>query len=118
MTESSHWLLASKLIDLKVKNLPGENLGKIQELMCDVDTMSIAYCVLHFSSLLSLSSKYFMVPYHSFEFNTSLGVLNIDKARLKEAPGFDSQHWPNLDDPVWSESVYAFFGAKPHQDPR
>ena len=52
---------------------------------------------------------------------TSLGarfVLAIDKERLSQAPGFDKDNWPDMQDPTWSQEIHAYYGTKPHVDDR
>jgi hypothetical protein len=37
-------------------------------------------------------------------------VLDIDRERLKKAPGFDSQHWPNMAEERWNSETRGFYG--------
>ena len=43
-------------------------------------------------------------------------MLNVDKSLLERAPGFDKDHWPNMADRTWGNSVYTYYGAKPYWD--
>jgi hypothetical protein len=36
----------------------------------------------------------------------------VSKEKLKNAPGFDKDHWPSMADTSWSTPVYAFYGVK------
>jgi len=38
----------------------------------------------------------------------------MPKEKLKNAPGFDKDHWPNMADRSWAEQVYAYYGVKPY----
>jgi hypothetical protein len=41
-------------------------------------------------------------------------VLDVEKEHLKEAPGFDKDHWPDMADEVWAREVHAYYGTKPY----
>jgi hypothetical protein len=54
------------------------------------------------------------VPWHAFRYvgtsNDEHLVLDVSKEHLKNAPGFDKDHWPNMADPQWSREVDKFYG--------
>jgi hypothetical protein len=37
--------------------------------------------------------------------------MDTDEERLKNAPGFDSDNWPNMADATWGKSVHTFYGT-------
>jgi len=37
--------------------------------------------------------------------------MDTDEERLKKAPGFDTDHWPNMADATWEKSVHAYYGT-------
>ena len=37
-------------------------------------------------------------------------VLDVDKNKLKTAPGFDSKRWPDFGNPAYGTSVDEFYG--------
>jgi hypothetical protein len=41
-------------------------------------------------------------------------LLDVDKERLKEAPGFDKDTWPDFADPTLGQNIYGFYGRKPY----
>ena len=41
-------------------------------------------------------------------------ILDADKDRLKDAPGFDKDHWPDFADPAFADRVHAYYGTTPH----
>ena len=43
-------------------------------------------------------------------------MLNVEKDRLKSAPGFDKDQWPNMADPSWAKSIHDYYGTKPYAD--
>jgi sporulation protein YlmC with PRC-barrel domain len=106
---------ASKLTGNRVRNSAGEDLGKIEEIMIDAATGTVAYAVLSFGGFLGLGDKLFAAPWRSLTLNTRDHefILNIDRKRLESAPGFDRNHWPDMSDPTWGSHIDEFYGSKP-----
>ena len=111
-------LSASTLKGDKVVNHQGEDLGKIEELMIDLDRGRIAYAVLSFGGFLGMGDKLFAIPWQAFGVDTDGKrlVLKADKEHLKKAPGFDKSNWPNMADPAWGSTLYGYYGYKPYWD--
>jgi sporulation protein YlmC with PRC-barrel domain len=111
MSNSPHFLSASTLTGDKVKNLKGESLGDLKDIMIDTATGSIAYGVLSFGGVMGLGEKLFAVPWEALRVdgaNKEL-VLDVDKERLKDAPGFDKDHWPNFADTTFVNEVRRYY---------
>lgn len=102
----------SVLKGLKVKNMEGEDLGKIDDIMIELETGKIAYAVLAFGGILGLASKLFAVPWNALGIDTGKRefLLNIPKKKLEEAPGFDKDNWPGVMSEDWIESERSFYG--------
>jgi len=111
--QRSRVLSTSTLIGDTVKNREGENLGKIEELMIDLETGRIAYMVLSFGGFLGLGDKFFAIPWDSFTFKPEEKefLLDIKKEKLKNAPGFDKDNWPDMADPEWRTDIHTFYGT-------
>lgn len=108
-------LSASSITDDKVVNDAGEHLGNIQDLMIDLESGRIAYVVLSFGGLLGVGNKLFAIPWEVFKisFHDKKFVLDVPKEKLKEAPGFDKNNWPDSADWRWLEDVYRYYGCTP-----
>jgi sporulation protein YlmC with PRC-barrel domain len=102
----------------KVKNAAGENLGKIDELMIDIPSGRVAYAVLSFGGLLGMGSKLFAIPWSALALDEDEKqfVLNVDKATLESAPGFDKDNWPDMADPEFGAEIYSHYGISPYWD--
>jgi sporulation protein YlmC with PRC-barrel domain len=109
-------LSASTLKDEKVVNSKGEDLGKIEDYMIDLDNGRIAYCVLSFGGFLGMGNKLFMVPFQALTLDTvkKRFILNVDKERLKQAPGFDKANWPDTTAPEFATDIYSFYRVTPY----
>ncbi len=106
---------ASTLDGDKVVNNKGENLGKIEDIMLDLENGQVAYVVLSFGGIMGIGDKLFALPWDKLtvDLDNKRFVLNVDKELLDKAPGFDKDQWPDnkLD---WIEGVYNYYGSKPY----
>jgi sporulation protein YlmC with PRC-barrel domain len=106
---------AHTLIGDSVVNGAGEDLGDIKEIMLDMDTGQVAYAVLAFGGFLGLGEKLFAVPWQALQLDIvqKRFVLDVDKDRLKSAPGFDPANWPDMSDVQWATELHTFYGTDP-----
>jgi sporulation protein YlmC with PRC-barrel domain len=102
---------ASKIIGKNVENAQGENLGKIQDLILDIGNQRVHYAVLSFGGVLGLGDKLFAYPISTFKSRAEGDklVLNVDKEKLKNAPGFDKNKWPDWSDNRYRRDVDRYF---------
>jgi sporulation protein YlmC with PRC-barrel domain len=109
-------LSASTLAGDPVKNRQDEDLGKIEDFMLDLANGRVAYCVLSYGGVLGLGNKLFAVPWSALALDTERHcfILNVSKDKLKNAPGFDKDNWPDMADPGWSSTVSGFYGTVPY----
>ena len=104
---------ANTLLGNDVYNKDGEDLGDIKEFMIDMNSGKVAYAVLSFGGLLGMGDKLFAVPWDALALDTTNKrfTLNVLKDAMKDAPGFDKDHWPSMSDPKWASSVHKFYGT-------
>ena len=109
-------LSGSSLRGDKVVNYQGEDLGKIEEIMIDLDRGRVAYVVLSFGGFLGVGDKLFAIPWQAFSVDTTQKrlVLNADKELLEKAPGFDKNNWPDMADLSLGSTLYGYYGYKPY----
>lgn len=102
---------ASKLIGMDVQNATGEDIGEVKDLIVDVTGERVHYAVLSYGGALGVGDKLFAYPISTFKRtgDTDKLVLDIDKERLKNAPGFDSNRWPDLADNRYRKEVDRYF---------
>jgi len=99
-----------------VRNLSGDNLGKVQEIMLDVNEESIAYAVLSFGGFLGMGDKLFAVPWKALTLvqDEEHFLLDVDKKLLEDAPGFDKDKWPDFSDQKWGQGIHDHYGKTPY----
>lgn len=109
-------LSASTIIGDPVVNEYGEDLGKIEELMIDLDHGRVAYAVLSFGGLFGIGDKLFAVPLEAMRVDPENHrfVLDVDRERLEQAPGFDKDDWPDAADLQYRRSVFVYYGHDPY----
>jgi sporulation protein YlmC with PRC-barrel domain len=106
-------LTASSIIGDKIENLQGEDLGKIDNLMINIETGQIEYAVLEFGSFLGMGGKLFAIPYPQLYLNSDKECFILDREReaFKNMPGFDKNHWPDTNDHSYYDDVDVYWGA-------
>jgi sporulation protein YlmC with PRC-barrel domain len=109
-------LSSTSICSDQVKNLAGEDLGKIEDLMIDLHSGRIAYAVLSFGGFLKMGTKLFAIPWEALKVDAvnKVFILHVDKSRLENASGFDKDNWPNMADPAFGSSLYRHYGFKPY----
>jgi sporulation protein YlmC with PRC-barrel domain len=111
-TSDGRFVRASKLIGKDVRNAQGEDLGDIKDVIVDINNSRVHYVVLEFGGFLGMGEKHFAYPMRVFKASADKDelVLNVDKERLKKAPGFDKDKSPDWNDPDYRGRVDKYFG--------
>lgn len=111
-------LSSNTLVGNKVCNRSHENVGDIKDFMLDTTSGKIEYAVLSFGSFLGMGEKLFAVPFLALTLDTENKrfILDVDKQRLKDAPGFDKDNWPDMADQIWARSIHNYYGAEYQPD--
>ena len=109
---------ADTLIGNDVYNHKDEDLGEIKEIMLDMSNGRIAYAVLSFGSFMGVGEKLFAVPWSALTLDThnKRFVLTVEKERLKNAPGFDKERWPDMADPTWAKNIHSYYQTQVYID--
>ena len=109
---------AGTLVGNDVYNDKDEDLGDIKEIMLDMRSGKVGYAVLSFGGFLGMGEKLFAVPWNALTLDTKNKrfVLKLEKDRLKGAPGFDKDKWPNMADQSWASEIHSYYGTKPDSE--
>src|SRR5215216_1679626 len=109
-------MAASSFEGETVVNNQGDTVGEIEEVMLDVRAGRIAYAVLSVGGFLGIGEKYFAIPWRAFTMDTDNHsfILDVDKQRLENAPGFDKDHWPSMADQSWATQVHSYYSTRPY----
>jgi sporulation protein YlmC with PRC-barrel domain len=106
---------ASALIGNPVVTPRGESLGRVEEIMLDLDGGVIAYAVLSLAERLGSSDMRYALPWEALEVNTENHtlILDVDERMLDNAPGFDRNKWPDTTFD-WLGGIYEHYGFEPY----
>ena len=107
--------IKKSVLGTKVVNAEGEDLGKIEDVVIDPFEDRIGYAILSFGGFLAMGDKHFAIPWEAlgFDLSNKVAVLNIDRDRLKNAPGFDKNNWPDMADINWANEIRTHYGYPP-----
>jgi sporulation protein YlmC with PRC-barrel domain len=106
---------AKELMGMNVWNAQNEKLGDISDLVFDTSNGKLLYAILGHGGTLGIGEKYCVVPVDFLSLerdnktNKDYLVLNIDKQRLKDAPSFSGDNWPNFGDQRFVTEIREFF---------
>ena len=111
-------LSADTITGDEVCNLNDEKLGTIQDIMLDTQNGKVRYAVLSSGGFLGMGDRLFAIPWSALTLDSEHHrfTLDVDMERLKDAPGFDKDNWPNWSDSSWSTSVDSYYQAS-HRNP-
>jgi sporulation protein YlmC with PRC-barrel domain len=104
---------ASNVIGADVHNKADEDIGDISDLVVDTNTGRITYAVLSYGGFLGMGDKLFAVPVGALatKADDNKFVIDVTKERLKNAPGFDKDNWPNFASTEFRKGVDEFYGG-------
>jgi sporulation protein YlmC with PRC-barrel domain len=122
-------LKMSQVIGKTVENAQGNNLGEINDVVIDPSDGSVVYAVLEAGGFLGLGEKFFAVPWRAFQTVADNDdkddkgeierlILNVDKDRMQNAPGFDKDNWPNMADTQWGQTVHSYYDQQDYWEQR
>jgi sporulation protein YlmC with PRC-barrel domain len=112
-SDTRYYARASKLIGGEVYNPQGEKLGKIEDLILDTRNQRVHYAILSFGGMMGIGDKLFAYPVEMLRRtgdNDNL-ILNVDKAKLEKAPGFESSKWPDWHKDTYRRGVDRYFNV-------
>ena len=91
----------SKIIGTEVRTKNGERVGEIRDVIVD-NAGNVKLAIVSTGGFLGLGDTLHAVPWDALALGSKDDrVIDIDKARLKEALHFTSKTWPNLGDEKW-----------------
>ena len=104
-------LTATSIMADNIENFKGEKLGSIKDIMINLRDGRIEYVIMQSGGFLGIGDKLFAVPFEALQLDPEKEVflLNRDEAYIKNAPGFDQDHWPETNnhysdvDTYWRE---------------
>ncbi|WP_332675105.1 PRC-barrel domain-containing protein [Aromatoleum sp.] len=111
--QARYFARASKLIGTEVHNPQKEKLGKIEDLIVDTKSQTAHYAILSFGGIAGIGDKLFAYPVEMLRRAADKDelVLDVDRARLEKAPGFEGNNWPDWGTDSYRRGVDKYFGV-------
>ncbi|HXB44183.1 MAG TPA: PRC-barrel domain-containing protein [Puia sp.] len=103
------YLTATSIIGDKVYNEKDERMGVIRDIMIDITSGKIDYCIIEFGGFLGIGIKYFAIPFRLLRVDADKKrfIFNQKRELLEKAPGFDLDHWPDTN--LHFDQVYSYW---------
>jgi hypothetical protein len=76
----------------------------------------VAYAVLSSGGFLGIGDKLLAIPWSALtlDVDRKCFLLDMPTESIKNAPGFDKDHWPSMADETWATSIHQFYGREPY----
>lgn len=106
-------LAATSIVGDPVESTNGEQLGKIDDIMINIQSGAIEYMVVEYGAFFGIGGKLFAIPFRELKVNPNRRafVLNREKDYLRNAPGFDRTHWPATNEHTYFDDVNKYYRA-------
>ena len=103
-------IVRAKSIDgMAVKDAANKSIGKVEDVVIDMQTGTVRYAAISFGGFLGVGDKLFAIPFRALHVRHEPGSkaphfeLDVSKQTLEKAKGFDKNHWPDFADPKFAE---------------
>jgi len=111
-----HVQKASEVIGTSVKNLQGENLGKVENLTVALASGRIVAVIISSGGYLGIDNELSAVPPTALRFNSGQDAFQLDasKGSLASSPHFAASEWPDLNHADYVGGVYRAYNVEPY----
>ena len=104
---------ATDIKGTNVKNMQGQDLGQIEDVLIDPDTGQVRFVILEVGGFLGLGSTRVAVPLSAFQItkegNKPKWVLDADKEKLKNAPKVEGKNYQRLYTRSAAEPIFVYW---------
>jgi len=114
--ETSTLISAEKVEGTPVRNLAGDKLGSIEDVMIDKRSGRVAYAVMSFGGFLGIGDRRHPLPWSVLKYDTNLNgyVVNLDKQQLENAPAYGVDERIDLADEEYGRRVHDYYRVPPY----
>jgi sporulation protein YlmC with PRC-barrel domain len=105
----------SDLLGNTVRDPQGDDVGKMEDLMIDLQSGYLASAIITLGGIPELADKYYPVPLEVLSFDPVNHTfhISVDRETLEQAPAFDRERLPKVDRQGLID-VYAAYGYTPY----
>ena len=105
---------ASRVIGTEVKDINGESIGKIEDLILDKTENAIMFAVIGFGGVLGVGEKFHPVPWSSLDYEEegAAYVVPFSKEQLRAAPADTIKELTKNDGTVMRDRAFEYYKAE------
>ena len=108
MDHSLQVLSASDVLGNKVKNIKGQSLGTVQELIIDPDSGRIVGALLSHEDAAKVGKHLSAIPWNALTLSKEDGAIYAD-SEMMEHPLRRQRDWPEMEEPPqWSKNIVVY----------
>jgi len=107
---------ASGLIGMPVKNLSDQVLGKVNDILLDMEAGRLIAVIVSSGGFLGMGDELSALPPTALKFTAERKNLLLDatKEMLMAAPHFKSHEWPDFAQPLYTSGIYRSYRVEPY----
>ncbi|HEY6641940.1 PRC-barrel domain-containing protein [Povalibacter sp.] len=117
-TQAGHTsaIRAKKVIGTNVKDVKGEKLGQVEDIVLDKQSNQIMFAIIGFGGVLGMGEKFHPVPWSTLDYDKDENsyVVDLTKDQLKAAPADSIEELTRNDGLAYRDQTYAYYKAKPY----
>jgi hypothetical protein len=103
------------MMDARVKDLQGENLGQLKDVIIDPVSGRATFAVIQLNGQVGTRGEYSPVPWALLKPSSAAGepksfVLNADRNKFASSQKFNLKSWPDYNEATWGPQVYSYYG--------
>lgn len=107
----------SELMDKKVQNQQGQELGQVEDLILSKDG-KISYIIVSRGGVMGIGDKLTPIPFRNAQLDPQQDAVilsNIDKQKMENAPTISQGEWQMLTDPGFERELFSYYGEPSSQ---
>jgi sporulation protein YlmC with PRC-barrel domain len=111
---------AKKVIDTTVKDLQGNRIGEVKDIVLDKLSNNIMFAVVSFGGFLGIGEKYHPIPWALLDYDENDGayVVDLTKEQLEAAPADDIQELLRDSGSAYRDLAYDYYKQPRYWDSR
>lgn len=109
---------AAELANAPVRGRDGEPIGMVEDVMIDTDSGEVAYAVVNLVGAGKPPAQLTAVLWPALKRNSTGFILAEDPEKLRAAPGFERDQWPDFTSDEVKRRIDGYWGVDPHVDHR
>jgi sporulation protein YlmC with PRC-barrel domain len=102
-------VLTSGLLGTSVRNIKGEELGRLNDIVLTPDQTAASYVVLSQGGFLGIGERFYAVPWTAISISADGKKITtgIGRSELTKESSFSRLAWPDVGETRWSEMPYS-----------